>query len=132
MQCARTVEILPELHGRRQLPAELGVTRESVVGDRFLEPVEVLAVERAAAVQRIAEAEALIEIDHQLDIPADRGAHSLYRREIVSQSVAAQPQLEALESAFGDKRAGVLAQACDLGKPQAVAVVGWNGAGRAA
>src|SRR5712691_4080635 len=129
MQCARPVEILPELHGCRQLPGELGVACEIVISNRFLEPVEALPVERVTAVQCIAETEALIEIYHQLDIGADRSAHSLYRREIVSQSVAAQPELEALEAAFGDKRSSVIAQAGYLGKPKAIAVVGRHGAG---
>ncbi len=91
MQRARSIEILPELHGRCQLPGELCVACEIVISNWFLEPVEALPVERVTAVQCIAETEALIEIDHQLDIRADRSAHSLYRREIVSQSVAAQP-----------------------------------------
>jgi hypothetical protein len=76
-----------------------------------------LPVERVTAVQCIAKAEALIEIHHQLDIRAGRAAHRLYRREIVSQSVAAQPQLEGLEAAFGDKRSSVVAQTGYLGKP---------------
>src|SRR5258705_6456673 len=115
MQCARPVEILPELHGCRQLPGELGVACEIVISNRFLEPVEALPVERMTAVQCIAETEALVEIHHQLDIRAGRGAHRLYRREIVSQSVAAQAQLEGREAAFGDKRASVVAQTGYLG-----------------
>src|SRR5258705_6417713 len=123
MQCARSVEILPELHGGRQLPGELGVACEIVIDNRFLEPGEALPVERVTAVQRVAETEALIEIHHQLDIRTGRAAHRLYRREIVSQSVAAQPQLEGLEAAFGDQGPGVVTQAGYVGKPQAIAVV---------
>jgi len=42
------------------------------------------------AVQRIAETEPLVEIHHQPDIPRRRRrATALYRRDIVSQSVAA-------------------------------------------
>src|SRR6266446_6089387 len=132
MQCARPVEILPELHGCRQLPGQLNVACEIVINKWFLEPVEALPVERVTAVQSIAETEALIEIHHQLDIRAGRAAHRLYRREVVSQSVAAQAQLEGLEAAFGDKRSGVVAQTGYLGKPQAVAVVGRHRTGRAA
>src|SRR6266849_6517227 len=100
MQRARAVEILPELHGCRQLASELCVSCEVIINDWFLEPIEALPVERVTAVQCIAEAEALIEIHHQLDIRAGRVAHRLYRREVVSQSVAAQPQFEGLEAAF--------------------------------
>src|ERR1700686_3126747 len=82
--------------------------------------------------QCIAETEALIEVHHQLDTRTDRGAHRLYRREIFSQSVAAQPQLEGLEAAFGDKRLSVVAQTGYLGKPQAIAVVRRHRTGRAA
>src|ERR1700720_2904838 len=102
MQCARAVEILPELDGRCQLPGELRVACDIVVSNWLLEPVEALPVERVTTVQCIAEAEALIEIHHQLDIRASRAGRHLYRREIVSQSVAAQAQLEGLEAAFGD------------------------------
>src|SRR4030095_2743254 len=132
MQRARPVEILSELHGRCQLPGELCVACEIIVDSWFLEPVEALPVERVTAVQRIAEAEALIEVHHQLDIRTDRAAHGLYRRKIVSQFVAAQAQLETLEAAFGDKRASVVAQTVYLGKPQAIAVVGRHWTGRAA
>src|SRR6202030_2619877 len=104
MQCARAVEILPELYGCRQFPGELRVSAEVIISDRFLEPGEALPVERVTAVQCIAEAEALIEIHDQLDIGAGRTAHRLSRREIVSQFVAAQAQFEGLEAAFGDKR----------------------------
>ena|SRR6476620_3687261 len=117
MQCARPVEILPELDGRCQFPGELRVACEIIISNRLLEPVEALPVERMTAVQCIAEAEALIEIHHQLDIRARRAAHRLYRGEIVSQSVAAQAQLEGLEAAFGDKRSSVVAQTGYLGKP---------------
>src|SRR5260221_14668009 len=103
MQCARSVEILPELYGCRQFPGERGVACEIVIGNRFLEPVEALHVEGVTAVQCIAETEALIEIHNQLDIRAGSAAHRLNRGEIVSQSVAAQPQFESLEAAFGDK-----------------------------
>src|SRR5258707_7121461 len=132
MQCARPVEILPELDGRCQLPGELDVACEIVISNRFLEPVEALPVERVTAVQGIAKTEALIEVDHQLDVRAGRVAHRLYRGEIVSQSVAAQAQLEALEAAFGDKRSSVVGQTGYLGKPQAIAVVGRHRTGRAA
>src|SRR2546421_4367683 len=132
MQCAGPVEILPELHGCRQLPGQLSVACEIVINNWFLEPVEALPVERVTAVQCIAETEALIEIYHQLDIRAGRAAHRLYRREVVSQSVAAQAQLERLETAFGDKRSSVVAQTGYLGKPQAIAVVGRHRTGRAA
>src|SRR5713101_8423635 len=132
MQCARSVEILPELHGCCQLPTELCVACEVIIYNWFLEPVEALPVERMTAVQCIAETEALIEIHHQLDIRTDRGAHRLYRGEIVSQFVAAQPQFEGLEAAFGDKCSSVVAQTAYLGKPQAIAVVGRHRTGRTA
>src|SRR5438034_10931196 len=99
MQCPRPVEILPELHGRCQLASVLSVACEIVIDNRLLEPVEALPVERVTAVQGIAEAEALVEIHHQLDVRAGRAAHRFYRGEIVSQFVAAQAQLEALEAA---------------------------------
>src|SRR6476646_2826892 len=124
MQCARPVEILPELQRCRQFAAELGVACEIVINNRLLEPVQALPVERVTAMQGIAETETLIEVHHQLDIRAGRAAHGLYRGEIVDQSVAAQAQLEALETAVGDKRSSCVGQTGYLGKPQAVTVVG--------
>src|SRR5260370_37703798 len=90
------------------------------------------AVEGGTTVRGMAKTGALIEVNHKLDRGAGRAGHRLYRGEIVSQSVAAQAQLEALEAAFGDKRSSVVGQTGYLGKPQAIAVVGRHRTGRAA
>ena len=74
--------------------------------------------------QRVAEAQALIEIDHQLDVVADGRAHGVDRREIVGQPVAAEPQLQPVEAALGDELQRFVAERRDVGQPEPVAVVG--------
>ena len=121
---ARPVEILAELHGRIELAGELRVARNVVVGDRLLEPVQALVVERVAAVQRVAERQTLVEVDHQLTVFARSLADLADRCEVVAEPVAAEPELESPEAAFGDQLCGFACERRHVDQPQAVAVVG--------
>jgi K+ potassium transporter len=62
----RSVKVLAELDGRLKLTRELRVAGEIIVRDGLLEPVKALIVEGMAAVQRVAEAKALVEVDVRL------------------------------------------------------------------
>jgi hypothetical protein len=89
-QIARPIEILAELDRRSELARQLGIARQIVVNDRLLEPVQVLAVERMATDERIAQRQALVEIHHQFDLFAGTLAHLPDRRHVVVQTIAAQ------------------------------------------
>jgi hypothetical protein len=56
-----------------------------------------MIVNHVAAPQGVGEIEGLVEIDHQVDIVADRVPHCLYGREVVTWIGAAQPKLEGSE-----------------------------------
>src|SRR5262245_16988470 len=90
-QRARAVEIFAELYRRRQFACELGVAGQIVVRDRLLEPEEVLLVERVTAMQRVAETQSLIEIDHQFDVCSNSAANGPDGREVVFEPLAPEP-----------------------------------------
>ena len=94
VQLARPVEVLADLQRRLQLGGEPGVAVEIVVDDRLLDPVEAQVVDHVAAVQRLGEIQALIEIDHQLDVIADRLADGVDASRGHREAFAAEPQLE--------------------------------------
>jgi hypothetical protein len=88
---ARAVEIFADLDWRLQLGGEPGGAVEIVVEDRFLDPDKAEIIDHVAAPQGVGEIEGLVEIDHEVDIVADRFPHRLYRREVVARIGAAQP-----------------------------------------
>ena len=108
------------------------VAREIVVRDRLFEPVETLIVEGVAAVQRVAEAEALVEVDHQLDVLANGVAYRLDGGDVVGEALPSETQLQTLKLAFGNKCCRLLAEFVDRREPKAVAVIGRNWRERAA
>ena len=91
MNVARAVEIFAYLDRRLQFGGEPGAAVEIVVEDRFLDPDKAMIVNHVAAPQGVGEIEGLVEIDHQVDIVADRIPHRLYGREVVARIGAAQP-----------------------------------------
>src|SRR5882724_7838439 len=106
----RSVEVLAKLDGRLELSRELCVSGQVIVRDGFFEPVEALIVKRMAAVQRVAQAEALVEVDHQLDVLADRPAHRSDGGDVVSEAFPPETQLQTLKLAFGNKCRRLLAE----------------------
>jgi hypothetical protein len=82
----RAIEVLAELYGSLELARELRVAREVVVRNRLFEPIESLIVTGVPPAQRVAESEALVEVDHQLDVLANGAAHRFDGGEVVSQS----------------------------------------------
>src|SRR3984885_2978552 len=131
---ARAVEIFAYLDRRLQFGGEPGAAVEIVVEDRFLDPAQAMIVNHVAAPQGVGEIEGLVEIDHQVDILADRIPHRLYGREVVACICADQPKLHGSESS-----ATLVEQVDRLGcrgfrglQPQSVAVVGFHGPDRAA
>src|ERR1700680_1642952 len=85
-QRPRSVEVLAKLDGRPQLSRWLCVAHEVIVYDGLFEPVEVLILKGMTAVQLVAEAEALVEVDHQLDALADGPAYGLDGGDVVSEA----------------------------------------------
>ncbi len=65
-----------------ELAHQRRIARIVVVADRLLEPVDALAVERAAARQRVGEPERLVVVDHDGDAVADALAHRVQRGEV--------------------------------------------------
>src|SRR5580704_8012513 len=94
---ARAVKISAYLDRRLQFGSEPDAAVEIVVEDRFLDPDQAMIVNHVAAPQGVGEIEGLVEIDHQVDIVADRVPHCLYGREVVTWIGAAQPKLEGSE-----------------------------------
>src|ERR1700733_10627753 len=93
------VEIFAYLDRRLQFGGEPGEAVEIIVEDRLLDPDQAMIVNHVAAPQGVGEIEGLVEIDHQVDIIADRVPHRLYRCEIVAWIGTAQPKLQGSESA---------------------------------
>src|SRR3984885_5576840 len=131
---ARAVEIFAYLDRRLQFGGEPGAAVEIVVEDRFLDPDKAKIVDHVAAPQGVGEIEGLVEIDHQVDILADRIPHPLYGREVFACIGAAQPKLQGPESSTPlveqfDRLGG---RGFGRRQPQSIAVVGVHGADRAA
>src|SRR3984885_4495655 len=95
---ARAVDIFAYLDRCLQFGGEPGAAVEIVVKDRFLDPDQAMTVNHVAAPQGVGEIEGLVEIDHQVDILADRIPHRLYGREVFAWIGAAQPKLQGSES----------------------------------
>ena len=96
---------------------------EIVIGQRLLDPGEAEAVDHRAPLQRLGAGQALVEVDHELHVRADRLPHGVDRRHVVRRPLAAQAQLEAGEAALVAQQDGLLGDLRGRAKPQAVAVV---------
>ncbi len=67
--------------------------------------------------QRVAEGEALVEVDHQLDVLANRIAYRSDGGNVVSEALLSETQLQTLEPAFGKKRYRLLAEFLNWRQP---------------
>ena len=123
LQIARTIEIFADLNRRLQFGGELRITIEIVVDDRLLDPVQAKIVDHVAALQRLANVQALIEIRHQMHVVAHGSANGCYRGQIVADPLATEPQFEPGEAAFVAKLVCLPAQRLGLAQPQPVAVI---------
>ena len=113
-QRAGSIEIFAKLNRCFQVARQLRITSQVVVGDRLFEPIDVLVVKRVTAMQRLAQGQALIEIDHQADIGSNALAHLVYGVHIIDQPVASQTQLQCLEAAFGDQELRFIGECADI------------------
>src|SRR5580704_1649178 len=86
---ARAVGIFAYLDRRLQFGGEPGAAVE-IVEHRFLDPDQAMIVNHVAAPQVVGEIEGLVEIDHQVDILANRVPHRPYGREVVTWIGAAE------------------------------------------
>ena len=90
---------------------------------RFLDPVEPLAVQRAAAQDGLVHRQALVEVAHQRDALADACLHGADGREVLRGVVASEPELHRPE-ALRQQRLGLVRERVDGLEPQPRAVVG--------
>lgn len=82
--------------------------------------------------QRVAQRETLIEVDHQLYVLADRIPHGANRVEVVVDLLTAEAQLEPGEASLRHERGGLVTEPVHRGQPEPVAVVRGHRAERAA
>ncbi len=68
------------------------------MADRLFEPVDAFLIERAAAVERLDQAERLVVVDHDRDPLTDARLHRVERREILRERRIAEPQLQGAEA----------------------------------
>ncbi len=84
-----------------------------------------------AALESFRKVEPLAEIDHQLNVIADRVAHGLDRRQIVAEAITSEPQLEAREAALADEFERFGRDRRRLLQPKSIAVVRFHWPDRA-
>ena len=65
------------------------------------DPGKTKTIDRMAALERLGEIETLVEIDHELHVGADALARRSDRGDVVSEPVAAHPELQRFEAALG-------------------------------
>ena len=94
VKVTRPVKILSNLNRRLSLGGELRVSIKIIVDDRLLDPCQPEVVDHVAPVQSLPDVQALIEVDHQFDIVADRAPHRLDRLVMLTAAPAAYRQLE--------------------------------------
>lgn len=77
-----------------------------------------------AAVDRIAQRETLIEVDHEFDVIACGTAHLSNGLQIIGKPVSSETQLESCEATFFQQFTRLLRKRGGIREPQAVAVIG--------
>jgi hypothetical protein len=98
----RAVEVLPQHDGGGDVTGDPCVAVQVVVAERFLDPGQALAVERAAALQSLTQGEPLVVVGNQGDLVADRGADPADHLEVVGGAIPAHPDLQRGEAALGE------------------------------
>ena len=96
----------------------------SSIAQRLLDPGQPLPVERAAALQRVAQGQALVVVRDQGDLGTDRGPDPADRLEVVGGPVPAHPDLQRGEPALGQQFQRLVGDRGGRDEAQAVAVVG--------
>ena len=91
-----------------------------------------MAVDQVAALQRVGECQALVEVDHQVHVVADGAANGVEGRKVGRDALASQPQLQPCEAALVAQFQRLRGDGLRLLQPQAVAVVGLHRPDRAA
>jgi hypothetical protein len=99
----RAVEILPEHDRGGQVGGQPCVAVQVVVAQRLLDPAQALRVQRPAARQRLAQAEALVVVRDQRHVVAHHGPDPADGGEIIGRSVPADPDLQRGEPALGEQ-----------------------------
>ena len=92
-------KILSDLDRRLELAHERCVAGVVVVADRLLQPKNAFLIERAAAFERLREAERLIVVDHHGDLAADALLHRVQRGEIFRERGITEPELDRAKAA---------------------------------
>ena len=95
--------------------------------DRLLEPGEILAIERAATLERLIHVERLVVIDHQRDTLRDARLDGVHRREIFGERRIAEPELDRAEAAF-EQLLGLVGQRLFRHQPEPAGIVGRDAA----
>src|SRR3954452_20744375 len=103
--------------------SELGVTPHIVVGDGFLKPIEALVIQLMTAANGVAEAERLVEVNHQIDV-AGALANGRDGGEVVLEMDIAEAELHCGNPAFALKLPRLRGDRRDLVAPEAIAVIG--------
>ena len=96
----RLGKIFADLNGRNEFARERGSAAVVVVPDRLFDPVDAFAVERAPALERLVDAQRLIEVDHDPDGGRHARPHRMQRRDIFLERRIAQAQFHRAESAL--------------------------------
>ena len=91
-----------------------------------------MAVDQVAALQRLGEGQALVEVDHQVHVVADGAAHGVEGRKVGRDALASQPQLQPCEATLVAQFQCLRGDRLRLLQPQAIAVVGLHWPDRAA
>src|SRR5262245_6320349 len=131
VQVPGSIEVFADLNGCFKFGRKPGIAVEVVVDDRLLDPGKTEVVDGVAALQSFGEIEALVEVDHQIDIVADGPSNRGDGREVFSPAIAPEAKLEATKPTFVSELDRFLRDGRRCLQPQAVAVVAANGADRA-
>ena len=115
-EVARLEQAAHHLAGRdaqRRAPAQQRVALDVVRAQRLLEPVDAERLERAGALGRgrdvpargavAGHAPALVGVDHDLDVRADRGAHRLDDLDVAAPVVVVEAQLHRAHAAVAQR-----------------------------
>ena len=124
-------KVLPDLDRGLELAHERGIAGIVVMADRLFQPINAFLIERAAAFERLGEAERLVVIDHDRDLAAYALLHRMQRDEILCERGIAEPKLDRAKAA-GEEFFRLVGQPVRGHQTEAAGVIGRNALGRAA
>ena len=126
LQPLRRVDLFAEADRRLDRAHDLGVVLEILVGDRVLDPRQLVRLQRVRQPVRMRARQRGAEIRHQIHFRSDRLTHGTHGGNVLGHIAAADPHLHRLESLL-DEIAGFALQLVQVvGDPQP-AGVGRNG-----